>query len=127
MSAIGAYAPNSKTILPASGPELRFRRVLRMPLSIFAGLWQENRTHAAICAFGESELLGEPVENPLVVLDQLGKAGLEILVLAPSIDVMVDRLAYGLRNGHAIGASDRLEFSGFVLWETHRESFGHRP
>lgn len=75
----------------------------------------------------DRELLSQTVEDALVVLDQLAEASLELLVLAPGLDVMVDGLAHRLRDGHAIGTSDRLKLGGLLLGEAHREGFCHRP
>jgi hypothetical protein len=35
-------------------------------------------------------LLGKSIKDALVVLDQLGETGLEVLIFAPSIDVLID-------------------------------------
>jgi hypothetical protein len=66
--------------------------------------------------------LSQTIKDALVVLHQLGEARLEILVLAPSIDVMIDGVAHSLRDGHAICASDRLKLSCLLLWKAHGES-----
>jgi hypothetical protein len=61
----------------------------------------------------------------LVLRNQLREPRLEVLVLAPSLDVLVDRLAHSLGNVHSIRLGDGLKLGCLLFRKAHRESLGH--
>lgn len=60
-------------------------------------------------------LLGEKVERALVALDGRPETRLEILVGAPLLDAVGDRLTDHVRDGRLVGHRERVERAGLLV------------